>query len=187
MAVTFFYGMSGTFKGTTINSILNSGQDYVAVKSMIKPWKDLEQGIFNGLIDYNDLNYALLHLCILKHEIDKKAAENILVERGVSDMFYFMLRNNPELNIESEVIQNAVIKEEELCKDLGIKKILLVQKDLEFIENNVLNDLFRKATFPGGLNQYLKNQEDYVEFTKMFNSSVSVIEIKDAYKYLDEL
>ena len=102
-------------------------------------------------------------------------------------MFYFMLRNNPELNIESEVIQNAVIKEEELCKDLGIKKILLVQKDLEFIENNVLNDPFRKATFPGGLNQYLKNQEDYVEFTKMFNSSVSVIEIKDAYKYLDEL
>jgi hypothetical protein len=187
MAVTFFYGMSGTFKTTTVNSILNSGQDCVAVKSMIKTWKDLEQGIFNGLIDYNDLNYALLHLCILKHEIDKKAAENILVERGVSDMFYFMLRNNPGLDIKNEVIQNAVRKEEELCKDLGVKKLLLVQKDIEFIENDVLKDPIRQATFPGGLDQYLKNQKDYVDFTKMFNSSVLVIEIKDAYKYLSEL
>lgn len=187
MAVKFFYGISGTFKTTTVNSILNSGQDCVAIKSMIKTWKDLEQGIFNGLIDYNDLNYALLHLCILKHEIDKKAAENILVERGVSDMFYFMLRNNPSLKIENEVIQDAVRKEEELCKDLGVKKILLVQKDIEFIENYVLKDPIRQATFPGGLDQYLRNQEDYVDFTKKFNNSALVIEIENAQKYLDKL
>lgn len=194
MAVKFFYGISGTFKTTTVNyimtktnSLLNSNQTCVAVKSMIKTWKELESGIFQGLIDYNDLNYALLHLCMLKHELDRKTSDTILVERGISDMFYFMLRNNPTLDIEDEVIFDAVKKEEDLCKDLGINKIILIQEDNNFIEKEILKDPVRKATFPDGLKQYLENQNDYINFTKKFNSSIQTIQIKNAQEYLDKL
>ena len=182
MAVTFFYGISGTLKTTTVDHLLKAG-DCGVVRSKIKTWKNLESGIFSGLIDYNDLNYALLHLCILEHEVEKSKNKNILVERGITDMFYFSLRNTG-MNVEDDVIYEAVNKEEfDICEG-NINKILLIQKDTKFIENVVLKDPVRAKIFPNGLNQYLENQEDYIEFTKKYNSITQIIEIKDAEKYL---
>ena len=186
MAVTFFYGISGTFKTTTVNSLLNREKCGV-VRSKIKTWKNLESGIFSGLINYNDLNYALLHLCILEHEVDELKNENekILVERGITDMFYFSLRNT-KMNIKDDIIYSAVNKECDICKG-EINKILLVQKDLKFIEDVVLKDPIRAKIFPEGLNQYLENQENYIEFTEKYNNITQIIEINDAKKYLAEL
>ena len=91
-SVCFYYGMSGTFKTSTIQN-KNKLNLYPVVWSMIKLWKDLEVGEFKGDIIPNHLNFALLHLCnlgnILKLE-ETKSSSTILVERGVTDsLFYY--------------------------------------------------------------------------------------------------
>ena len=88
--IKFFYGLSGTFKGTMIKTLITP--DTAVVWSMIKTWKRLETGIYSGMIERNDLNYALLHLCILEHTLKTTDKNNILVERGVSDMSYYRMK-----------------------------------------------------------------------------------------------
>ena len=90
--IKFYYGLSGTFKSTTIESERKKLEDCSVIKSMIKSWKDLETGIYSGMITRNDLNYALLHLCILEHELKYNSHKNTLVERGVTDMAYYKMR-----------------------------------------------------------------------------------------------
>ena len=186
MMIEFFYGLSGTFKGTTINSLITP--DTAVVWSMIKPWKRLETGIYSGMIERNDLNYALLHLCILEHTLKTTDKKNILVERGVSDMSYYRMRmyENIDPNASDNWIQKAVEEELRICQD-PVHKILLVQNDKDFIENVILSEPTRREVFPNGLDDYLMNQESYIKFTERYNSIDEVITINNAKSYLESL
>lgn len=185
--IKIYYGLSGTFKGTTIKSQLNSNS--IPVWSMIKTWKRLETGIFSGLVSRNDLNYALQHLCLLEYvvgnNIDNK---DILLERGISDMSYYKMRmyENIDPDASDSWIKNAVEEELRICQDQP-HKILLVQNDREFIENVVLSEKTRREVFPNGLDDYLRNQENYVTFTEKYNDISEVITINDARSYLESL
>ena len=186
--IRFYYGLSGTFKGTTIKAELEKRNDCKVVWSMIKSWKNLETGIYSGMIDRNDLNYALLHLCILEHTI-KNMAENsqILVERGVTDMAYYRtLMYDRFLDSDDTWIKNSVAQELSICKERP-EKILLIQNDYDFIKNEVLKEPTRKEVFPGGLDDYLKNQEMYIEFTKKYNDITDTIVINNAKEYIEKL
>ena len=187
--IKIFYGLSGTFKGTTIKSILNDNQNIAVVWSMIKTWKRLETGIYSGLIERNDLNYALLHLCNLEHILKTTDKENILVERGVSDMSYYRMcaYNSMDLNVSDKWICEAIGEELRICQGQAVHKILLVQNDREFIENVVLSEKTRREVFPNGLTDYLKNQEAYITFTEQYNKIDEVITINNARSYLESL
>lgn len=58
--------------------------------------------------------------------------------------------------------------------------------DEDFIENRVLNEINRLRYYPD-LETYLKRQEEYVEFTKRYNHIDEVIEIRNAYDYIESL
>lgn len=183
--VKIYYGMSGTFKRTTISSELkkNSSESY-PVWSMIKPWKKHESGIFKNRLSYSDLNYANLHFCILEYlckESDKESS-TLLVERGVSDMIFYWLKNGHK---ENEEWIRSVVEEESKIIDAPIKKILLVQEDMDFIRNVILEEPSRRACFPGGLEDYLEQQEKYLEFTKKYNDISKIISIKDSRSYIE--
>ena len=125
--IKFFYGLSGTFKGTTIKFLIDNNPDTAVVWSMIKSWKKLETGIYSGMIEKNDLNYALLHLCNLEHTLKTTDKKDILVERGVSDMSFYRLsayRNMSE-SIDDSWIRKSVEEELRQCIDHKIYKILL--------------------------------------------------------------
>lgn len=189
--IKIYYGLSGTFKGTTIKSILsnNNNQDISVVWSMIKTWKRLETGIYSGLIERNDLNYALLHLCNLEHTLKTTDKKDILVERGVSDMSYYRLQayRNIDPDASDKWIREAIEEELKICQGQAIHKILLVQNDREFIENTVLSEKTRCEVFPNGLDDYLKSQELYVKFTEQYNKIDEVITINNARSYLESL
>jgi hypothetical protein len=156
---------------------------------MIKSWKDLETGIYSGMITRNDLNYALLHLCILEHELKYNNHKNTLVERGVTDMAYYKMRiiENFGNTVDDSWIIDSVKKELELCNNEVPQKILLVQKDTNFIKDTILKEPTRKEVFPGGLDDYLENQERYIEFTKKYNDISDIVYINNAMNYINNL
>lgn len=184
--IKFYFGLSGTFKGTTIKSQLNPNT--IPVWSMIKTWKRLETGTFSGLVSINDLNYALLHLCNLEHTLKTTDKKDILVERGVSDMSFYRLNayRNMSENIDDSWIHKSVEEELRLCENYKVHKILLVQNDREFIENVVLSEKTRREVFPD-LDTYLKNQDQYVKFCEKYNSIDEIIVINNAKSYLESL
>lgn len=184
-----YYGMSGCFKRTTIQAGINGDKNKIALWSDIKPWKHYEK-LMN--LEQNDLNYAALHLCKLKNFIydipfSKDFIKTILVERGVSDMLFYWSKKNGE----DEKIFNKILKEEDVIVEQNsyytAEKILLIQKDIDFIKDVVLKEKTRSDCFPGGVEDYLKQQEEYINFTQKYNKITSIINIKDAEKYIKDL
>lgn len=182
--IKFFYGLSGTFKTTTILSESQHCNNPDIVWSMIKLWKDLESDEdIKGKIEKNHLNFALLHLCILGNSLKSSNKDEVMVfsERGVSDpLFYY--GGGKQLPWFNKLIQ----EETELCGDLEIEKILLIQKDEKFIEEVVLNEPHRRAIF-SNVNEYLKKQDEYIRFTMDYNLITKEIEIINAKEYIKSL
>lgn len=181
--------MSGTFKASTIKSELIKDKKSLAVWSDIKPWKYYEK-LAN--LEQNDLNYAALHLCKLKNYLydipNINNIDTLLIERGVSDMLFYKL-NRPNNNITEDLI-NKILKEEYLLEEQNsyyeAEKILLIQLDIEFIRNVILKEKTRNECFPGGVEDYLKHQEKYIEYTKKYNNITNIIKIKDAKEYIEK-
>lgn len=196
MEAEFFYGLSGTFKGTTINKRRLTSDP--VLWSEIKTWKSLESGIFRGQAsERNDINYAMLHLCNLEQLLKNiKPFEmcqswKIFIERGVSDMAYYYLKNGghgEKTWLHGEGWITDAVQEEMkvllLTENIdSIHKTLLVQKDIKFIEDTVFNELSRQAEFVS-VDHYLIEQEKYVDFTMKYNNIDEVIEITDAEDYI---
>lgn len=190
-SVKIYYGLSGSFKGTTIDQTLRPGDE--VLHSGIKQWKFWEKNILSEKNNPNDLNFALLHLSrLMDREYSLiKDSTTFHVERGVTDMVFYWLLNHPTENYET-IIKGLVEEEIRVSKfvggdDIEPEKILLVQKDKEFIEKIVLREKTRSDRFPGGVEDYLKAQDLYVDFTKKYNKISKVIEVTSARDYLKKL
>lgn len=185
--VKIYYGISGTFKTSTIESELHKNTDCIAMWSGIKLWKYYDSGIFNGLIPYSDLNYAILHLVRLKGITQdyRNADKELLVERGISDMLFYWIRKQEDQEKISTGWIGNVIKEENVIVDSAgkVEKILLIQKDQDFIRDVIIGGR-RGEFFPGGVQDYLEQQERYVEFTRKYNEISREIVITDAKQYI---
>lgn len=189
-SVKFYYGLSGTFKETTIKNNLKLGDD--VLWSGIKRWKGWES-MLGDRIPKSDLNLALLHLSRLADKeynltMDEKT---LYVERGVTDMLYYWLQSHPTGNQET-MIKSLVEEELRVSRIVGggiqePEKILLVQKDYEFVEKVVFNEPTRAACFPGGIRDYISSQDRYVDFTKKNNKISEIIYINDAREYLESI
>ena len=192
--VTFYYGISGTFKTTTIEAELKKEYKLKAeaMWSGIKYWKSLEEGIFDGLIPYSDLNYAILHLERLRDKVWSVDSPGYLfVERGISDMLYYWVREQ-EKQGKGEISRTwleTVLKEEDKLVEQNSyhtpQKVLLVQKDVDFIKDAIIGGP-RGKFFPGGLEDYLEQQEQYIKFTKELNNITREVIIKDAEQYITQ-
>lgn len=186
--IKFYYGMSGAFKATTITAERKrSGDNASVVWSMIKPWKRLESGVFQDLTAPDHLNFAMLHLCNLESILREASKETVFVERGVTDAIFYWLRNNSSAENSSDWISRAVAEELRLCENQTVEKTLLIMKDRNFIEGTILSEPSRAAVFPLGVDNYLEDQEKYIEFTKKYNSITNTVEINSAEDYLKSL
>ena len=187
--------MSGAFKGVTLTAERNASEnEVIEVRSMIKPWKDIMGRIFTTDKTEDHRNYTLLHLCILKNRIDDldpvsfDLGKLVLIERGVTDSLYYWTRGKIYGRETQEMIEKAVQEELNIVSPGKIvKKILLVNKDKEFIKNVILREPHRSAVFPGGLDDYLRQQDDYISFTSRYNDISEVIEINSARDYIEGL
>jgi hypothetical protein len=141
------------------------------------------------MIERNDLNYALLHLCILEHTLKTTDKNNTLVERGVSDMSYYRMKmyENIDPSASDLWISKSIEEELSICQGQAVHKILLVQNDRDWIRDVILSEPTRREVFPGGLDEYLKNQDEYIKFTEKYNSISEVITINNAKSYLESL
>ena len=166
--------MCGCFKATTIKSILRDNPDVEAKWSMIKPWKRIEERLFPGMIPRSNLNYAILHLIGLQ-DIHK---ETVVVERGVTDMIFY------ESLSPGDWISRAVDYEASLLGG-NPEKILLIQRDRKFIRDIVLQEKTRRDAFPLGVDDFLRQQEKYIKFTKSYNDISSEVVIDDAKRYIE--
>ena len=182
--IRVFYGMSGAFKGTTIQHFKNLDPGSKVLSSKNKLWKGFESNLFPGMIEKSHLNLALLHLCNLS-TIDGSFAGNILIERGVTDPIFYQVMDCPNLLRNPSWIEKAVQEELKLLPEEP-KKILLIQKDRDFIENTVLSEPTRREIFENA-DIYLEKQDLYVNFTKRFNKISEIVEIDCAAKFLEEL
>ena len=149
---------------------------------MIKLWKDLESNEFQDKTSINHLNFALLHLCNLSN-IVKNEKDLVLVERGVTDPIYYWKMKN---ETSDEWIREVVDKEMMLCGDNEVKKILLVQNDRKFIEEVVLKEPHRRQIF-SCVDEYLRDQDKYIEYTRKYNDIKEIITINNAEGYLNLL
>lgn len=179
--IKIYYGLSGTLKSTTINC--TAGVETNVIRSAIKNWKYNRDLLFPWLSDETNLNYALLHLTRLQEEIHDGC--DFIIERGVTDPLYYEYQKQPEL-ITPKIISSAVEKEREiLCKN-KIHKTLMIMLDEKFIAEKVLSEKTRADCFQG-VEEYLKKQENYVEFTRTYNHIDEEIKIVDAKDYLMHL
>lgn len=170
--------MSGTFKSSTIEK-----EKKKTMWSLIKSWKRLQEGAFNGLIRYNDLMYGILHLVELQKftkEVEK--SDNCIVERGVTDTLFFYKRTN---ELPEDTIAEILQEENSILSGFDVKKILLVQEDYKFVNEVILKNIYRKNSFSGGIEEYKKLQEDYVEFTCKTNHIDDIVRIKNAREYVE--
>lgn len=180
--VNIYYGLSGTFKSTTITKQLKYDPEGIAIRSNIKIWKGLENKLFPDMIPQSNLNYALLHLVNLQSlGVNKNYGNTYYIERGVTDMIYY---ENPEL--DPDIVKKTVETEAGIVGE-NTQKILLIQKDVEFLKEVVLKEKTRAGVFPGGVDEYLEKQNKYVEFTKKYNQINKEIEITNAKEYLESM
>ena len=180
--VNMYFGLSGTFKSTTIKKQLKYDPEGIAVWSNIKLWKGLENKLFPNMIPHSNLNYALLHLVNLQSVgVNKFYGCTFYVERGVTDMIYY---ENKDL--EEDIIKKAVETETGIVGE-NVQKIILIQKDIEFLRDVILKEKTRAEVFPGGVDEYLKKQDMYVEFTKKYNQIDKEIVIDNAKDYIKSL
>lgn len=188
--INFFYGMSGAFKGVTISAVKNASEkEIVEVRSMIKYWKDSSLRIFSTSFQEDHRNYTLLHLCNLKHTVENIGEDSeVVIERGVTDSLYYWTRGKIYGREIEDEIARAVEEELRIVSGLGdIKKILLVNKDEDFIRNVILKEPHRAQVFPGGVNDYLQQQNKYISFTARWNKIDEVREIENARDYIEGL
>lgn len=171
-----YHGMSGTFKGATIKSLLQGNKlGYtLAVWSMIKPWKKLEDSAFQGLIRKgNNMDLAAMYLCTLENTLRQAAVdpdiEIILSERGVLDNLFYWSKLE-SVNLPADYIQSVILRVREEEKQLEerfgfteMRNTVLVMEDEEFIENHILSEPTRRAWFPD-VKTYLSKQEEYLKF-----------------------
>lgn len=192
-SVKIFYGLSGTFKGTTIKAESQQKIGSDVLWSGIKQWKYWEE-LVQRRNNPSHLNLALLHLSRLKDKEYDITKENttLFVERGVSDMLFYWLHNLPAMTENETIIKNLIeeeIKVSELVAGGNKKpeKVLLIQRDYDFVQNVVLKEYTRSECFPGGVKDYINAQDRYVSFTKKYNDIDEIIEIDNAKEYLKRI
>ena len=184
--IKIYYGMSGAFKGSTIEALKKKDSGVMVMNSSIKNWKYYENGVFNGKIEYNDLTYGILHLVRLREFIDSNYQKGVdlIIERGITDPLFYYSQSNvaPGLMIEEAVRQEQSL----LLPDFfQIERILLVQNDKDFIKNYILQDPYRKQTFKNDPEYYLGLQEDYINFTTRYNGIDQIVRVDDAKDYIE--
>lgn len=196
--IEFFYGLSGTLKITTINSRLSDPKlntNWSVMWSGIKQWKELENGIFSGKVEVNDLNYAINHLSRLEDFIGECwtwQKEYLFVERGVTDMLFY---KSQKTALEDGFIKDVVSYENGLTiynsdYDLdggvfNVKKTLLVMEDKDFIIKSINSHPSRQVF--KDVDDYLAKQKEYVDFTKKYNNIDETITITSARDYLTSI
>ena len=189
--------MSGSFKGATL-SALHDDVNVYEIRSMIKPWKDIMGRIFGTSKPEDHRDFTLLHLCTLKNKLEEVSEINeesynlldntFLVERGVTDSLYYWTRGKIYGQETIQIIEKAVQEELDIVSGYGeIEKMLLVNKDKEFIRDVVLREPHRSQVFPGGGEDYLHQQEDYIAFTSRYNDITEVRVIENARDYIERL
>src|SRR5574344_1615153 len=190
--IKIYYGMSGACKGTTISVYKNNNPDVDIVYSSIKSWKNYQFGIFDGMTEYNDITYGILHLVQLREFMDKNhdKQNDLIVERGITDsLFYYYYNDEFTTGIGKDedrlMIEKAVKQEKSLLLPdfYHIERTLLIQNDKDFIEKFVMKDPYRKKTFKNNLDYYLELQDKYVSFTTKYNDIDNIIRIDNAKDY----
>ena len=189
--INIFYGMSGSCKTFTITKKKDSKEDLHVLFSQIKSWKYYQNGVFKGKVEDNNLLFSILHLTRLREFVDANHYEgfNLAVERGVTDsLFYWISCKGGIISEEDDAMIKEAVRQEHhlLLPDFYlIKKTLLIQKDKDFIENEIFKEPTRREKFSGSLENYLESQDRYVEFTKRYNNIDEVIEITNAKDYIN--
>ena len=185
--IRIYYGLSGTLKSTTIKQKYgyfgDERENTVIIRSAIKNWKSNRDALFPWLCNESNLNYALLHLTRLQDYV--YGDYDFIIERGVTDPLYYEYQKQPEL-ITPYIISSAVTKESEILGGNNVQKILMTMLDEKFIAEKVLFEKTRADCFQG-VEEYLKKQKEYVEFTKKYNNISEEIKITDAREYLGVL
>jgi hypothetical protein len=188
--IYYFYGMSGTLKATTIGS--PRYEEALKIWSDIKPYWNYRKTLFPEELPGTDGDFIIQRLIKLNNyrelitEGELSGSKDICIERGVSDMIKCMIDNGTFKGEDKDIYK--IIEEEENIFPVWwtTRRILLVMLDKDFIENRVLNEINRLRYYPD-LETYLKRQEEYVEFTKRYNHIDEVIEIRNAYDYIESL
>lgn len=182
--------MSGTLKATTIGS--PRYEEALKIWSDIKPYWNYRKTLFPEELPGTDGDFIIQRLIKLNNyrelitEGELSGSKDICIERGVSDMIKCMIDNGTFKGEDKDIYK--IIEEEENIFPIWwtTRRILLVMLDEDFIENRVLNEINRLRYYPN-LETYLKRQEEYVEFTKRYNHIDEVIEIRNAYDYIESL
>ena len=65
--------------------------------------------------------------------------------------------------------------------------MLFRSRDYDFVRNVVLKEETRSERFETGIQDYIKAQDQYIDFTKRFNNITSEVIITDAREYLESL
>lgn len=172
-------------KGATIEKLKEPSTKIIY--SLNKTWKSYQFGLFEGRTEYNDLNYGILHMIQLRLAMEERNWTNLIVERGISDFTFYHYYNDLKQDPEIDFVTSLVSAERNLLLPdfLGeAEKILLIQKDQNFVKDIVLKDEYRKRTFNNNPDLYFELQEKYVEFTKKFNDISEIIEITNAKDYI---
>ena len=192
--ITIYYGMSGALKETTIKNAPRHEKE-LKIWSDIKPYWNYRKTLFPLELPGTDGDFIiqrLLQIQNLKSLVESGEIESKgwVLERGVTDMIKCMIDNKTfKENYTDEDVYRIVNEEYNLLDNLGFgkpTKVLLVMLDKDFIQDKVLNEPNRKRYYPD-METYLKRQEEYVKFTKQYNDIDEVIEIRDAYQYIDNL
>lgn len=173
--------MSGTLKYTKLKSEA-SPRDWI-ILSNIKPHLQLSLELLGK--PPLDTDFALERLLQYKSIPWTSLEGNVLVERGVSDFLesWTSQEENKNLRESSEFIKPWLELE---FKDKPVTRELLVMLDRGFIQEKVLAEPSRSRRFPD-VDTYLSRQSEYVKFTEKWNKIDSVIEIRDAEKFIREL
>lgn len=199
-----FLGCSGTFKGTTINSLLRGARVGYCwpIFSPIKPWKRLGNGILMGKLRLGDnMDLAGLSLITLEQNLWQVSHDDcmntLFIERSVLDnLFYWVKdkgidwRNDTR---ERNFIRDVRDEELRLTKNYEWKEvrgIILEMLDEDFITQTILSEPTRREWFPEGVKDYLIFQSEYIDFLREFwgtGSELCVRKISNAQEYLEKI
>lgn len=191
--VIIYHGMSGTFKNSAIRSKqgINPGPHLGTKNKFWKTHRNLP--VFRDAIQDSSMVLCLLQLARLDDFMNNnEAAQSLYIERGLIDNLFFHYHFDSVFDDEDKPEENRFLIKEILklesttLKDSNVKRVLLIQKDVDFIKDVIFKNPVRNSTFRGDLDCYLKTQEIYVDFVKRYHKLDEIYEITDAEKFITE-
>lgn len=184
-----FHGLSGDVKLAALNAMKSPLS--VVLYSAIRKARSIQHNL-GSKVGVEHVDYSIIHLLRLEDLLSSISPLTpvILTERGSVDAPFFAYREG-NISFEEALELGKKLKEEEEWVLRAYNTVNILRKAVRVLDIKYINDLVidkcRSDIFPGGVDQYVEDQDKYIEYLSIvYNNELDVLDVFDVENFLNQ-